>query len=414
MSTRFHVLVRSLALAFFAIVPLFAAAQAPAIDSDAKQKVLGRMSQLLRENAFVPGADFALFDKYIEESKKEIDDAKDESEFADVVNRSLRKLGYSHVTLVTKRMAEARRTRQGVGIGIQIQREEGGLRVMTVFADGPAHKAGMVVGDLIVKANGKKIETSSDLVGEENSEVELDLVSEDGSAKTLKLVRKKFSNVRPETISWADKDTAVLKVPTFDFGYSRERVESLVKEAQKARHVIVDLRNNPGGTVLNLVHLLGFFLPEGSEVGTFISRRTVDEFVKQTGDDPADLAKVGEWSKFKLKAGKPAVFGYRGKVAVLVNGASGSASEIAAAALNELISAPVVGSKSAGAVLVSIMSPLPEGFLLQYPITDYVTSKGVRLEGKGVVPTAEVDPMVRYGKPDPALERALALLTETN
>ena len=72
--------------------------------------------------------------------------------------------------------------------------------------------------------------------------------------------------------------------------------------------------------------------------------------------------------------------GWTGKMAVLINRGSASASEIAAAALNECVGAPLIGQKSAGAVLASVYGSLPSGFSVQYPIDDYVTIKGVRLE----------------------------------
>jgi carboxyl-terminal processing protease len=69
----------------------------------------------------------------------------------------------------------------------------------------------------------------------------------------------------------------------------------------------------------------------------------------------------------------------------------------------------MVGSKSAGAVLVSLMVPLPDDYQLQYPISDYVTMHGVRLEGTGISPDAEA-PFPRYNERDTAIDKALALL----
>ena len=103
---------------------------------------------------------------------------------------------------------------------------------------------------------------------------------------------------------------------------------------------------------------------------------------------------------------------YTGRVAVLVNRFSGSASEIAAAALHDLVGAEVVGTKSAGAVLVSVIGDATNGFTLQYPIMDYVTVKGLRIEGNGVAPTVTVeDAKFRLPKdPDPVVEKAVAQL----
>lgn len=75
-----------------------------------------------------------------------------------------------------------------------------------------------------------------------------------------------------------------------------------------------------------------------------------------------------------------------------------------------MIDAPVIGSKSAGAVLVSIMGPLPKGYMLQYPVTDFVTPKGLRLEGHGVEPILETPAVVKFGEKDTAIDKAVLLL----
>ena len=81
---------------------------------------------------------------------------------------------------------------------------------------------------------------------------------------------------------------------------------------------------------------------------------------------------------------------FKGKVALLVNRGSASASEIAAAALQESKRAVVIGRKTAGAVLTSQFVSVGDGYSMQIPVGDYKTAKGVRLEGTGVTPEVEV------------------------
>jgi C-terminal processing protease CtpA/Prc len=71
-----------------------------------------------------------------------------------------------------------------------------------------------------------------------------------------------------------------------------------------------------------------------------------------------------------------------------------------------------VGTKTAGAVLVSVMAPLPDGWMLQYPMMDYLSAQGTRLEGTGVQPDVEAA-TPRYKEPDTAIEKAQALLSRT-
>src|SRR5690349_21910252 len=97
---------------------------------------------------------------------------------------------------------------------------------------------------------------------------------------------------------------------------------------------------------------------------------------------------------------------FKGDIVVLVDGGSGSASEMMAAALKEQLGAKIVGAKSAGAVLASTMLPLSNGFLLQFPLMDYVTIKGQRLEGTGLVPDV-VTPAPKFGEEDKGIAEAL-------
>jgi carboxyl-terminal processing protease len=187
-----------------------------------------------------------------------------------------------------------------------------------------------------------------------------------------------------------------------------------MSEAGKAKQLIVDLRGNGGGVVLNVLHLLGMILPADAEIGTFVNRRVAREWAEQ-GGDPKDIKGMAAFAKNKLKPQAGKLQPFKGKVAVLVNGGSGSGSEIAAAAFREVLGAPVIGEKSAGAVLASMMVPVGSGFSLLYPVFDYVTIKGDRLEGLGVAPDAQA-PTPAYvpkGMKDPGVENALAVLAKS-
>jgi len=380
------------------------------LPSDVKDTVLKEVNRIVTSVAFVPGVDFAKWPEFLEGQKESLDKASTARDFTLAINNALRKFGVSHIVMSTPEAANARRTRSVVGIGVQIQPEPGkGIRVLNVFPESPAHEAGVQPGDLIFEADGKKIDSPADMAGEEGSTVQIK-VDRDGKTKSFKIVRKKYSNVRPETLTWVSPDVAVLKIWTFDLAYDQKNVESLMKDAGKAKGLIVDLRNNGGGAVTNLLHLLGMLMPEKTPVGTFVQRTMVNKYVKETGGNPTDLAAIARYNDRPIRTPKGAVEPFKGTVCVLVNGGSGSASEIAAAALHENLGAPVVGQKSAGAVLVSIMGPLPNGFMLQYPVTDFVTPQGVRLEGNGVEPVLEAPAIVRWGEKDVAVERATLLL----
>ena len=135
------------------------------------------------------------------------------------------------------------------------------------------------------------------------------------------------------------------------------------------------------------------------------------DYVDETKNDPKDLKAVAEWSDVKVKPAKLEIPIYSGQITVLINRGSGSASEMAASALRETRDAYIIGEKSAGQVLVSVLGKVARGFEIQYPITDYITIKGKRLEGSGVQPDLEaLDP--KFFRPevmDDPLQKAIAI-----
>ncbi|MCB8932297.1 MAG: S41 family peptidase [Fimbriimonadaceae bacterium] len=232
----------------------------------------------------------------------------------------------------------------------------------------------------------------------------------DEGGGTPLMAQEPSSGGRPASeLTWLADGTAVVRVRTFGADYKRDSIDALFEEASKAPRLILDLRSNGGGLVGNLQHLMGYLLPPGSVMGTFVTRRTATAFESATGGDATDLAAIAEWSRSKLRVRSRSEAVFAGKIAVLVNRGTGSASEMAAAALRDVLGAPIVGSATAGAVLGSTYSALPHGFRLQYPAQDYVTAKGVRLEGHPLVPDAEVRTR-GFGEKDPVLDAARQLL----
>jgi len=206
---------------------------------------------------------------------------------------------------------------------------------------------------------------------------------------------------KPE-LSWIESDAAVIRVPSFERGYDRNDVAELLKSAKDAKYLIVDLRDDPGGEVDNMRQFLGLLLPEDSSIGTFVSRKMATDFQDDhgKGTDPVAIAK---WAHDELHPLDSGVAPFAGKVAVLVDGHSASAAEIVADALRDDRHSPVVGQPTMGAVLVSVIDRLSYGFRIQFPIGDYVTHDGIRLEGHPIKPDVAADG-------DHAVDAALAKL----
>lgn len=386
------------------------AAAATEFNDEFKAKVLEDMESMLTRFAFVPGVDFAGWPDLVQGRKEALDSAQTPDQFVGVVNLALREYGFSHIVLFSPQFAERRSTQRMVGLGVRIEIEEEGLRVVFTFPEGPAAQAGIISGDLIHEADGKPVRAAGDLAGEEGSKLTVK-VKRDGEDLTFEVERKAFSMVIPETLKWVDDDTAMITIPTFDAGYNRRNIENLFDSAMDAKRIIVDLRNNGGGRVDNLLHLSSFFLDTSEPLGTFISRQNYESFISEHERDPENILEVAAFTQAKVRPMRRDATPFEGDIVVLINRGSGSASEMFAAAMREYREAALIGAESAGAVLASIMRPIHGNFLLQFPVTDYVTIKGRRLEGNGLEPDIEAaNP--RFGAEDEGVVKAMAWFSD--
>lgn len=395
---------RGLPVLAAALMSVVGAAQP--ITAEQKADILKAVEDTITQRAFVPGVDFTKWKGFLELHRSAIDAAADIPTFATEVNRALREFGASHIRLQTPRAAQSRNRTTATGVGISSRPVEEGLRVVSVAETGPAKAAGIAPGDIILEVNGKKPTDPEELTSEEGKEIAIKVRSASGEVRDVVLKATSYSTVRKETLTWIDDETAVLRVFTFSAGYGRENIESLMKEAAKAKYLILDLRGNGGGSTNNLNHLVSLLLPPDTVIGTFVSRRMADRFTTVTGKPGINPIEIAQWSTQKFKTQKRSVEPFAGKVAVLINRGTGSASEITAMALREQKGAILVGQSSAGAVLASVFGRLPHGFQIQYPVSDYVSAKGARLEKAPLVPDVVVEERAANGK-DPVLEKAI-------
>lgn len=397
----------------FLIALLFVASIAlpQAISAEQKEAVLKGIEEIVTKRAFVPGIDFSKWPEFVSKRKEDLDKATDIPSFTQGINRALREFGFSHISLRTPRAAIQRTQTSVISVGLSVRKVDEGLRVISVSPTGPAKDSGIAQGDLITEIDGKAPSGPEALNGDEGTKVNLKVKKEDGSTKDVELSRLKISTIRPELISWPNPETAVIKIFTFSTGYNQANIEKILTEVAKAKYLILDLRSNGGGATTNMMHLLGLLLPPNSEVGTFINRTTAEKYTTETKLEAKSAIEIAKWAtnKSRTRAGKVEYF--KGKIAVLINRGSASASEIVSAALREIGGAKLFGTKSAGAVLASVFGRLPEGFQIQYPISDYVTIKGVRLEGNPIVPDIEAIG-VATPEGDPVVLKAIEILTK--
>ena len=260
----------------------------------------------------------------------------------------------------------------GGGIGAEIGLRNNKPTIIKPLENSPAQKAGIKAGEAIVKVND---EASSDwsvekvvskIRGEVGTSVKLTLLS-DGQTREVSVVRQNI--VSPAVESEIDGEIGILKVNRFGddtVSLSRKYASEFVEKGVKK--VILDLRNNPGGTVGAAQGLLGIWL---------------DNQIAMTERRGSEIVKT-------LHTTGTPILGNM-KTVVLINGNSASASEITAGALREYGKATLVGQKSYGKGSVQIVLGLPGGSQMKVTEARWYTPKGKNIDKTGIEPDVKVD-----------------------
>lgn len=260
----------------------------------------------------------------------------------------------------------------GGGIGAEIGLRNNKPTIIKPLENSPAQKAGIKAGEAIVKVND---EASSDwsvekvvskIRGEVGTSVKLTLLS-DGQTREVSVVRQNI--ISPAVESEIDGEIGILKVNRFGddtVSLSRKYASEFVEKGVKK--VILDLRNNPGGTVGAAQGLLGIWL---------------DNQIAMTERRGSEIVKT-------LRTTGTPILGNI-KTVVLINGNSASASEITAGALREYGKATLVGQKSYGKGSVQIVLGLPGGSQMKVTEARWYTPKGKNIDKTGIEPDVKVD-----------------------
>ena len=260
----------------------------------------------------------------------------------------------------------------GGGIGAEIGLRNNKPTIIKPLENSPAQKAGIKAGEVIVKVND---EASSDwsvekvvskIRGEVGTSVKLTLLS-GGQTREVSVVRQNI--VSPAVESEIDGEIGILKVNRFGddtVSLSRKYASEFVEKGVKK--VILDLRNNPGGTVGAAQGLLGIWL---------------DNQIAMTERRGSEIVKT-------LRTTGTPILGNM-KTVVLINGNSASASEITAGALREYGKATLAGQKSYGKGSVQIVLGLPGGSQMKVTEARWYTPKGKNIDKTGIEPDVKVD-----------------------
>lgn len=293
---------------------------------------------------------------------------------------------------VARRQDMLRQRRAVIGVSMRPDPDgSDGYTIERVVAGSVAAEAGVAVGWRLEIQSDSEWTPEQDVV--EGQPVALSLVDLNGARRPMVLVPRVMD---PQPAFVADRSrpgVVVLTVEGFEPGLGRWMGEQLAGLSADT-DVVVDMRGNSGGRLVEAEAVLSCFLPP-DRIWATRRPRSGRPIVMSTGTGCGDLP-------------GPAA----NDVAVLVDGQSRSAAELTPAALQEARRALVVGERTAGAVLISQDTRLPDGGRLTLSRADFITSGGVRLEKNGVRPDllAPRTPEDRQAGRDPTLEAAVAAL----
>jgi carboxyl-terminal processing protease len=264
-----------------------------------------------------------------------------------------------------------------VGVGVEITEKEGQIVVITPIDESPAMHAGIMSGDIITKVNGTEIktgtitETVSMIKGIPGSTVKLH-IRRDGYPELLEFdierLPIKLKSCDYGTIK--DYSTGYIRIINFGMDTGKEVEKALtVFNKEKLDKVIIDLRYNPGGLLSSAVEISEMILNKGDKIVGIKGR-------KGSGNETEYVSK------------KDPI--YKGKLVLLINKGSASASEIIAGAVRDNKRGILIGEKTFGKASVQKTYNLEENIGLAVTVAKYYTPSGELIHQKGIQPHKEI------------------------
>ncbi|WP_162527158.1 S41 family peptidase [Sphingomonas solaris] len=317
-------------------------------------------------------------------------DATDTRALYAAINALLARLGDSHVYAVSpERRDFARAVGKGEaesGFGFDAYESGGRWRVRAVRPEGPAARAGMRIGWVLVSVDGRPVDVDAHFGTADTATLVLE--DEFGRRHTLMLEGEPLPPVPSRRALRLGGGVLLLAFDQFAPGDDRW-LRREIEDIPDLRGVILDLRENEGGEAEVLDRVAGLFA-NGRQVVLRLNARS--ERAEKTSGRAVWL----------------------GPLAVLIGPRSASAAEALAAFLDESERAQTVGERTAGALTAGAEHRLPDGGRLTVAEHDVRTPGGARLEAVGLAPRYPVTPtlaQLRAGA-DPALAKAVALVSD--
>lgn len=266
------------------------------------------------------------------------------------------------------------------GIGVQITQEKDKLIVAMPLPGTPALKAGIKTGDEIISVNGQSV------VGFTTTQASKLIRGEVGTVVNIGIKRdstKLFFNIKREIVVVSSVESKILdnkigylKITEFNEN-TTEQVEEALKnfDKNKVTKIILDVRNNPGGSLGTVVDILNFFVPKGPLL--YVNYKSYGEKVYESALDKQKY-----------------------KVCVLVNENSASASEIFAGAIQDRGVGKIIGSTTYGKGVVQSLFPLKNEGAVKITTAEYFTPNKNKVQGVGIKPDIVIENKIGQSKID--------------
>ncbi len=252
------------------------------------------------------------------------------------------------------------------GVGIEVGARRGELVVIAPVDGYSAQRKGVRAGDVIVSINGISVsgmspdDLNAQMRGQVGTTVDI-VIRRFGLDEELEfeLERERIEIKNIEWYGFADEEAGIgyILLSRFTQNAGREMREAIasMQEDQELNGLILDLRNNPGGLLMEAVHVTDLFLPEGMPVVNTRGR--------------------AQQTRQRYETSRSAFFGDK-PVVVLQNGGSASSSEIVSGALQDHDRAVIMGEQSFGKGLVQIIRPISYGMALKLTTSKYFIPSG--------------------------------------
>lgn len=256
-----------------------------------------------------------------------------------------------------------------VGIGVVLKDN----KVVNIIENSPAHKAGIMAGDIVTKVNGNDV---TDISKEQLAK----MINENSEGADIAVARNgeilEFDNIKPETLNspsitynMVENGIAYMKISVFSNTLSQQ-IKFAITELSKQNmsKLLIDLRDNTGGYLEQAYESAELFLEKGKVVYSLVDKSNKIKKVKDETEEKQNIP-----------------------VIILVNGNTASAAEIFAASLKDSYGANIVGKTTFGKGKVQHTYSLDSGGLVKYTSSKWLRPNGQCIDNIGITPDYDID-----------------------